>query len=110
VAGLVYGTACAGGIIPIPHPPRMFCAIPYRGELVFCRTMSQIGICPAARVNIHGHFVITLPRGRYALLPAPGKGNIVEVRPRWVTLTGRGSLTIHAGITAKGLARLSSEV
>jgi hypothetical protein len=90
----------------------MSCAIPYRGELVFCRTMNQTGICPAARVNPHGRFVITLPRGRYALIPAPGKGNIVNVKPRWVVIGQRptGSLTIHAGITAKGLAKLSSEV
>ncbi|HEX2588105.1 MAG TPA: hypothetical protein VHL51_07555 [Gaiellales bacterium] len=59
----------------------------YRGELVFCRSMSEEGICPAAKVDARGRFRIALPRaGRWALIPAPGNGNVVVVKPRWVSV------------------------
>jgi hypothetical protein len=45
--------------------------------------MGQIGHCPSARVDARGHYEITLRAGRYALIPAPGKRNVVIVRPQW---------------------------
>ena len=49
--------------------------------------MQQIGPCPSARVDATGHFRITLaPAGRWALIPAPGRGNVVFVKPRWVSV------------------------
>ena len=71
----------------------------YRGSLVFCHTMNQIGFCPSARVDANGHYRIKLRPGRYALLPAPASGNVVYVRPRWVTLAAGeyASLVIDGG-------------
>jgi hypothetical protein len=60
----------------------------YRGSLVFCRTMGQIGPCPSAEVDARGRYEITLRAGRYALIPAPGKRNVVLVKPRWVSIAG----------------------
>ncbi len=58
----------------------------YRGRLVFCRTMNQIGPCPSARVDATGHYRISLHPGRWAMIAAPGRGNIVFVKPRWVSV------------------------
>jgi hypothetical protein len=72
---------------------------PYRGSLVFCRTMNEIGPCPSARVDASGRFQIRLMAGRYALVPAPGRSNVVDVTPRWVTV-GMGQvkvITINGG-------------
>lgn len=86
VEGRVFTTICGG-------PPATSCAPGvYRGSLVFCRTMNEIGPCPSARVDGTGHYEITLRTGRYALLPAPGNGNVVMVRPRWVSI-GDGTTT-----------------
>ncbi len=83
IQGRVWTTACG---VTACHPT------PYRGSLVFCRTMNQIGLCPSARVDADGRYRIALPGGRYALLPAPGAGNEVEVTPRWVSV-GSGRTT-----------------
>lgn len=49
--------------------------------------MNQIGRCPSAKVDVTGHYAIKLyPVGRYALIPAPGSGNVVYVKPRWVSV------------------------
>jgi hypothetical protein len=58
----------------------------YRGFLTFCRTMGQIGPCPSARVDAGGRYRIKLLAGRYALVPAPGRGDTVVVTPRWVSV------------------------
>ena len=62
--------------------------------------MGEEGLCPSAKVDATGHFVIKLsPAGRYALLPAPGSGNLVYVEPRWVSV-GMGqtkTLNINGG-------------
>jgi hypothetical protein len=65
---------------------------PYRGSLTFCRTMGQIGPCPSARADAEGRYRIRLPAGRYAVVPAPGRGNTVVVTPRWVSV-GPGATT-----------------
>jgi hypothetical protein len=83
IQGRVSATAC--GVIACNPTP-------YRGSLVFCRTMDQIGPCPSARVDADGRYRIALPGGRYALLPAPGAGNEVAVKPRWVSV-GAGETT-----------------
>ena len=46
--------------------------------------MGQIGLCPSAHVDDRGRYAITLRAGRYALVPAPGRRNVVMVTPRWV--------------------------
>lgn len=74
VQGRVFTTACGG-------PPASSCAREnYRGSLVFCKTMNEIGPCPSAHVDGSGHYEITLRAGRYALIPAPGTANVVIVR------------------------------
>jgi hypothetical protein len=68
----------------------------YRGELVFCRSMSEIGPCPAAKVDARGRFRIALPRaGHWALIPAPGSGNVVVVKPRWVSVRLRRTAVVN---------------
>jgi hypothetical protein len=80
--GLVFTTACAG-------PAASSCPRrSYRGSLVFCKKMGQIGFCPSARVDARGRYEITLRAGRYALIPAPGTRNVVIVKPRWVSIAG----------------------
>jgi hypothetical protein len=87
IEGRVVTTGCGGLYLSGGCGPT-----PYRGSLVFCRTMNQIGPCPSARVDADGRYRIALPGGRYALLPAPGAGNEVEVTPRWVSV-GSGRTT-----------------
>jgi hypothetical protein len=89
VEGRVLTTACGG-------PKRDRCAPTlYRGSLVFCRTMGQIGFCPTAHVDPSGHYRITLRHGgRYALIPAPASGNVVRVTPRWVTAPAGQTTTL----------------
>jgi len=48
--------------------------------------MHVIGPCPSARVDGSGHYTIRLRPGRHALIPAPGNGNVVSVKPRWVVV------------------------
>jgi hypothetical protein len=82
VEGRVFTAVCVGRSAARCAPT------PYRGSLVFCRTMSQIGLCPSARVDRRGDYEIELPgAGRFALIPAPGRGNVVFVRPRWVVVS-----------------------
>jgi len=92
ITGHVFTTACG---------PRMSSCdpIPYRGVLVFCRTMNEIGFCPSVRVDADGRYGITLKPGRWAMLPAPASGNVVGVRPRWVTAASgkRTTLNIRGG-------------
>jgi hypothetical protein len=86
IKGRVFTTAC-GGPAAASCVPRT-----YRGSLVFCTTMNEIGPCPSAHVDATGHFEIKLRPGRYALIPAPGNGNVVWVKPRWVSV-GDGRTT-----------------
>jgi hypothetical protein len=80
IEGRVFTTACGG-------PSATGCAASiYRGSLVFCSTMHVIGPCPSARVDATGHYQIKLSPGRHALIPAPGSGNVVYVKPRWVVV------------------------
>ena len=90
--GRAFATACAG-------PAASSCPRwSYRGSLVFCRKMGQIGESPLARVDARGRYEITLRAGRYALIPAPGKPNVVMVKPRWVVIPGgRTTLGIDGG-------------
>jgi hypothetical protein len=56
--------------------------------------MQQIGPCPSARVDAAGHYRITLaPAGRWALIPAPARGNVIVVKPRWVSV-GMGATRV----------------
>jgi hypothetical protein len=89
IEGRVFTTACAG-------PAAQSCATHnYRGSLVFCKTRNQIGPCPSARVDAAGRYAIRLRPGRYALIPAPGKGNVVAVKPRWVSVTAGRTTTVN---------------
>ena len=92
IEGRVFTTACGG-------PAATSCARHnYRGSLVFCKTMKQIGFCPSVRVDRTGHYEIRLKPGRYALIPAPGKDNVVMVTPRWVSVSaGRTTVSIDGG-------------
>jgi hypothetical protein len=81
ITGRVFTRACGGPVVVSTCDPT-----PYRGVLVFCRTMNEIGLCPSVRVDANSGFRITLLPGRWALLPAPQSGNSVGVKPRWVTV------------------------
>jgi len=97
VEGRVFTKACGG-------PAAISCSPDnYRGWLAFCETMNEIGPCPSARVDAAGHYRIALKAGRYALIPAPGNGNVVIVKPRWVQITaGRvTTLNINGGSSVK---------
>lgn len=87
VKGRVFTTAC-GGPAGSPCPLRV-----YHGSLAFCPTMHTKGPCPSARVDSTGHYTIALRPGRHALIPAPGNGNVVYVKPRWVVVQS-GQTTI----------------
>jgi hypothetical protein len=67
----------------------------YRGSLVFCFTMNEKSVCPMARVDRTGHYTITLRPGRHALIPAPGNGNVVYVKPRWVVVQSGQTTTVN---------------
>jgi hypothetical protein len=71
----------------------------YRGSVAFCRTMNQTGPCPSARVDAKGNCQIKLKPGRYALIPTLASGNVVYIKPRWVTLAAGAlaSLAIDGG-------------
>ena len=88
VEGRVITTACGGPPVSGGCDPT-----PYRGSLVFCTTMDQIGVCPSAHVDGTGHYRIALRHGRHALIPAPANGNVVQVKPRWVDVVA-GKTTI----------------
>jgi hypothetical protein len=86
--GRVFTTACGG-------PAASSCRRQaYRGSLVFCKRMGQIGFCPSARVDGRGRYAITLTAGRYALVPAPGSRNVVMVTPRWVWIAAGRATTL----------------
>jgi hypothetical protein len=89
IKGRVYTTAC-GGPAASSCPLRV-----YRGSLVFCPKMNVNGICPSARVDATGHYRIALRRGRHALIPAPGNGNVVQVKPRWVVVVAGQTRTFN---------------
>ena len=90
IKGRVLTTACGG----LPQPGG--CApTPYRGSLVFCAKMGQIGVCPSARVDATGYYRIALRPGRHALMMAPGKGNVVYVKPRWVVVQSGQTTTLN---------------
>jgi hypothetical protein len=58
--------------------------------------MSQIGPCPAARVTRAGRYEISLRHGgRFALIAAPGRGNIVSLTPRWVSVPAGRTTTLN---------------
>ena len=92
IEGRVFTTGCGG-------PAAASCVRHnYCGSLVFCKTMNQIGLCPSAHVDRTGHYEIMLKPGRYALIPAPGNGNVVVVKPRWVSVTeGHTTVSINGG-------------
>ncbi len=89
VKGRVFTTGC-GGAAGSPCPLRV-----YRGSLVFCPKMNVNGICPSALVDATGHYRIALRPGRRALIPAPGNGNVVEVKPRWVVVVAGQTQTVN---------------
>ena len=89
IKGRVFTTAC-GGPAASSCPLRV-----YRGSLVFCSKMNVNGICPSARVDATGHYRIALRRGRYALSAAPGNGNVVQVKPRWVVVVAGQTRTLN---------------
>jgi hypothetical protein len=80
VTGRAYTTQC------VPRIAGRCPVTPYRGSLVFCVAMNQIGPCPGATVDADGRFALRLRPGRYALLPAPGSRNVVSIKPRWVSV------------------------
>ena len=93
--GRVFTRVCAGPAVRSCHPT------PYRGVLVFCRTMNEVGPCPSVRVDKDGRYRIALAPGRWAMLPVPESGNVVGVRRRWVSVgPGRtATLIIRGGST-----------
>jgi hypothetical protein len=89
IKGRVFTTAC-GGPAASSCPLRV-----YRGSLVFCSKMNVNGICPSARVDATGHYRIALRPGRHALISAPGNGNVVQVKPRWVVVVAGQTRTLN---------------
>jgi hypothetical protein len=89
IKGRVFTTAC-GGPAASSCPVRV-----YRGSLVFCSKMNVNGICPSARVDATGHYRIALRPGRHALISAPGNGNVVQVKPRWVVVVAGHTRTLN---------------
>jgi hypothetical protein len=87
--GRVITQVCGGGLVIVPV--RSCQPTPYQGEIVLCRKKGEKGICPAARVDLTGRYRIKLPPGRYYLVAAPGRGNVVDVTPRWVEI-GEGQV------------------
>ena len=90
VEGRVVTTACGGLLLSGGCGPT-----PYRGSLAFCTKMGQHGICPSAGVDATGHYRIVLRPGRHALMPAPGNGNVVQVKPRWVVVVAGQTRTLN---------------
>ena len=95
IEGRVVTTACGGLLLSGGCEPT-----PYRGSLVFCTKMGQTGmgqtgICPSTRVDATGHYRIALRPGRHALMPAPGNGNVVQVKPRWVVVVAGHTRTLN---------------
>ena len=89
VKGRVVTTACGG-------PAASSCELQvYRGSLAFCPTMNTIGQCPSARVDGTGHYSIMLRPGRHYLIPAPGSGNVVVVKPRSVAVRSGQTTTVN---------------
>jgi hypothetical protein len=90
IEGRVVTTGCGGLYLSGGCGPT-----PYRGSLVFCTKMGQKGVCPSAHVDARGHYRIALRPGRHALTPAPGKGNVVWVKPRWVVVVAGHTQTLN---------------
>ena len=89
ITGRVFTTAC-GGPAGSPCPLRV-----YRGSLAFCSTMDEKSLCPMAHVDGSGHYTIRLRPGRHALIPAPGNGDVVSVKPRWVVVESGQTTTVN---------------
>jgi hypothetical protein len=90
VEGRILTTGCGGPLGTGGCDPT-----PYRGSLVFCTTIDQIGPCPSAHVDATGHYRIALRQGRHALIPAPANGNVVQVKPRWVVVVAGMTKTLN---------------
>ncbi|HWG82234.1 MAG TPA: hypothetical protein VN686_04395 [Gaiellales bacterium] len=89
VTGRVFTTACGG-------PAASSCSLRvYRGSLAFCSTMDEKRLCPTAKVDGSGHYTIRLRPGRHALIPDPGNGNVVYVKPRWVVVHSGQTTTVN---------------
>jgi hypothetical protein len=89
IKGRVFTKACGGPAASSCH------LLVYRGSLVFCSKMGQIGMCPSARVDATGYYRIALRPGRHALMTAPGKDNVVYVKPRWVVVQSGQTTTVN---------------
>ena len=89
VTGRVFTTACGG-------PAASSCSLRvYRGSLAFCSTMDEKRLCATAKVDGSGHYTIRLRPGRHALIPDPGNGNVVYVKPRWVVVHSGQTTTVN---------------
>jgi hypothetical protein len=89
ITGRVFTTACGG-------PAASSCSLRvYSGSLAFCSTMNEKSLCPTAHVDGSGHYTIRLRPGRHALIPAPGNGNVVYVKPRWVVIQSGQTTTVN---------------
>jgi len=89
VTGRVFTTACGG-------PAASSCSLRvYRGSLAFCSTMDEKRLCPTAKVDGSGHYTIRLRPGRHALIPAPGNGNVVYVKPRWIVVESGQTMSVN---------------
>jgi hypothetical protein len=85
----VYTTQCTSRAAT-SCPPQAF-----RGSLLFCHGMDIAGPCTAARVGARGRYRLELPDGRYALIGAPARGNVVFVLWRWVRVGAGGVTTVN---------------
>jgi hypothetical protein len=90
IKGRVLTTACGGLLLTAGCAPT-----PYRGSLAFCSKKLVIGPCPSASVDARGHYSISLRPGRHYLVPAPGNGNVVYVKPRWVVVQSGQTTTVN---------------
>ena len=89
ITGRVFTTACGG-------PAASSCSLRvYRGSLAFCTTMDEKSLCPTAHIDGSGHYTIRLQPGRHTLIPAPGNGNVVYVKPRWVAVESGQTTTVN---------------
>jgi hypothetical protein len=90
ITGRVFTKACGGPLVSTACGPTN-----YRGELVFCLKKDDNRVCPAGRVDATGRYQIRLRPGRYYLASAPGSGNVVQVKPRWVVVGSAQTTTVN---------------